>query len=125
MFPKGRIDDRDGDNPGPMASGEVRADQVSLRSAALREVGEEAGVKATIVEKIGTATYSYLDPSRGKILKFVTFFLMEWVENLPGGHDQETAEISWLPFEGAYKTLSFSREKQTLKKAKEILDSGI
>jgi hypothetical protein len=45
---------------------------------------------------------------------------MEWVKDVPEGHDQETSEIAWMSFEEAYKKLSFSGEKLILKKAKEI-----
>ena len=61
----------------------------------------------------------------GRILKFVTFYLMKWQKDLPDGFDDETSETTWLPFEEAIKTTSLSAERDVLKKAKEILDSGI
>ena len=125
MLPKGRIDDADGDQPGPMAKGQIKADPVSLEKAAIREVGEEGGVEARIVKKIATSMYSFKDPNRGKILKFVTFFLMEYVKDLPEGFDWETEEIAWLPFEEAKKQLSFSAEKEMLVKANELLASVV
>ena len=54
-------------------------------------------------------------------MKFVTFYLMEWQKDLPEGHDTETSEVAWLPYDEAYKKLSFSGEKQILKKAKLLL----
>jgi 8-oxo-dGTP pyrophosphatase MutT (NUDIX family) len=122
MLPKGRVDDTDGDLPGPMASGIIKADETSLRNAALREVAEETGEEAKIVEKIGTIKYLFTDPARGRIMKFVTFYLMEWVRDLPEGFDGETSEIAWLPFDKALETLSFRGEKQVLKKAREFGD---
>lgn len=121
MFAKGRIDDADGDRPGQMALGKIKADRKSLEEAAIREVREEAGVEAKIIEKVGTSIYSFTDAKVGKILKFVTFFLMEWVRDLPEGFDCETTEVKWLPYKEANKTLSFGGEKQILKKAKELL----
>lgn len=103
-----------------MASGKVRADEESLQKAAMREVEEEGGVEAKIVKKIGTEKYFYNAPDKGRILKFVTFYLMEYTGDLPEGYEEETSEIAWLPFEKAYKKLSFSGEKQILKKAREI-----
>ena len=125
MLPKGRIDDIDGDLPGPMASGKIKADAVSLESAALREVKEETGVDAKIIKKIGTGMYSFTHPVVGKILKFVTFYLMEYVRDLPEGFDWETEEVVWLPFEEARKQLSFGGEKEMLVKAKELLASVV
>jgi len=123
MMPKGWIDDAGPDTPGPMASGKVKADEQSLKENALREVREEAGVDAKIIEKTGTVKYFFDHPERGKILKFATFFLMEWKGDLPEGFDNETSEVLWLPYDAAYKKLSFGGEKQMLKKAKEILST--
>lgn len=123
MLPKGRLDDTDGDEPGPMSLGKVKANETALQSAARREVREETGVDVEIVDKIGTSIYSFTDPKVGKILKFVTFYLMKYLKDLPDGFDWETAEVKWLPFEEAYKTLSFGGEKQILKKAKGLLAS--
>ena len=129
-LPKGWIDNETPDIPGLMASGKMKADEESLQKAALREVREEGGVEARIIKKIGTEKYFYNAPDKGlpagrqgKILKFVTFYLMEWVKDLPEGFDEETSEITWLAFDEAYKKLSFSGEKQMLKKAKELLDN--
>ena len=120
-LPKGWIDNVTPEIPGPMASGKIKADEQSLQKSALREVREEGGVEAVIIKKIGTEKYFFNAPDRGKILKFVTFYLMEYVRDLPEGYDDETSEIAWLPFEEAYKKLSFTGEKQILEKAKELL----
>lgn len=109
--------------PGPMASGKIRADEESLRETAAREVMEEGGVEAEIIIKIGSVKYFYRFPGVGNILKFVTFYLMEWKRDLPEGFDGETSEIAWLTFEEAHKTLSFTGEKQVLKKANAILNN--
>jgi len=96
----------------------------SSQQAAVREVGEETGVEAKVVKKIGYAKYVYTHPENGKIFKVVTFFLMEYVGDLPDGHDSETSEVAWLPYEEAYKKLSFGGEKQMLKETKELLESS-
>ncbi|MDO8341399.1 MAG: NUDIX domain-containing protein [Candidatus Woesebacteria bacterium] len=93
----------------------------TLEETAIREVKEEGGVEAKILNKIETIKYFYSSPDKGKVLKFVTFFLMEWVKDFPEGFDGETSEIIWLPFEEAYKLLSFSGEKQILKKAQSLI----
>ena len=120
-LPKGWIDNITPEIPGLMASGRVKADEESLQKCALREVREEGGVKAKIIKKIGTEKYFYNAPDKGRILKFVTFYLMEYISDLPEGFGEETSEIVWLPFEEACKKLSFSGEKRILKKAKELL----
>ena len=93
----------------------------STEEAAQREVREEGGVEAEIIQKTETVKYFFVTPDKIKILKFVTFYLMQWKQDLPQGFDGETSEIAWLPYEEAYKLLSFSGEKRVLKKAKELL----
>ena len=87
------------------------------QEAALREVREEGGVEAKIVKKIETVNYFFTTPNKTKILKFVTFYLMRWLKDLSEGFGEETSEIAWLPFDKAFKKLSFSGERQVLKKA--------
>ncbi len=122
MLPKGWIDNETESTPGPISSGKLKADEDSLQKTALREVREETGVEAKIIKKIGAEKHFFKDPVRGYIIKFVTFYLMEHVKDLPEGHDGETSEVVWLQFDEARKKLSFSGEKQILTKAKEILD---
>lgn len=118
MLPKGWLDDSGEGIPGPMASGKIKPKEEDLQKAALREVAEEGGIEAKIINKIGTFTYFYSLPKRGRIMKFVTFYLMEWARDLPEGFDFETSEVAWLPFEEALERLSFDREKEVLEKAK-------
>jgi 8-oxo-dGTP pyrophosphatase MutT (NUDIX family) len=116
-LPKGWIDDFDGGkSPGPIASGERKATEEELQTAALREVREEAGVEAKIIEKLGTEIY-FITIKEEKIMKFVTFYLMEWVSDLPEGFGFETSEVQWLPFDEAKKLLKSGGEKKILEKA--------
>jgi len=93
----------------------------SAEEAALREVKEEGGVEAKVIKKIETVRYFFTTPDKGKVLKFVTFYLMEWIKNLSEGFGEETSEIAWLSFDQAVKKLAYSGEKQILKKAKDLL----
>lgn len=120
-LPKGWLDNKAKAVPGPLASGERRGTEEELQSAALREVSEEGGVEAKIVEKIETISFPF-NSIRGRVLKFVTFYLMEWVRDLPEGTDFETSEVAWLPFNEAYERLTYQGEKDVLKKAKELLE---
>lgn len=125
-LPKGWIDDSNiWGVPGPMGSGKIKADEDSLRSAALREVREEGGVEAKIVAKIGSVKIFFKVPDGGNVLKFVTYYLMQWLKDLPEGFGEETSEVLWLPYEEARKKLSYSGEKKTIDKAKELLESGV
>jgi len=122
-LPKGWLDDEKEGVPGPLARGEKKAKEKDLQNTAIKEVKEEGGVEARIVRKIGTLRY-FFNSTRGKVLKFVTFYLMKWTRDLPEGYDQETEEIAWLPYEEARKRLTYKGEKEVLGKAKKILGSG-
>lgn len=90
--------------------------------AALREVKEEGGVIAKILNKVGSTSYFYVLEDT-KIFKTVTFFLMEVVEKTKEGHDQEISQVLFEEFEKAYNLLTFKNDKNILKKAKESLES--
>lgn len=123
-LPKGKLDDQDGDMSGPLARGERKATEDEIQKAALKEVEEEGGVDAKIVKKIGTESY-FFTLSGKKYLKFVTFYLMSWLKDLPEGTTFETEEVAWLPYKDARKKLKHSGEKKILDKAKEVLESGV
>lgn len=120
-LPKGWLDDAcNGKLPGPLAKGEKKTTDKELRQAAVKEVGEEGGIKANIKLKIGTITF-FFNQDGQKYLKFVTFFLMEWEKDLRKGFGGETQEIKWLPFKKAIKILSYKNEREVLKKAASLL----
>ena len=123
-LPKGWIDNKKENIPGPIASGVRKATEEQLRKAALREVKEEGGVTGKVVSKVGTIKI-FLNLKGEKILKFATFYLIEWQKDLSEGFGFETSDAAWLPFEDAYGRLKHKSEKETLKKAKKILDQGI
>lgn len=122
-LPKGWLDD-EGEGPGPMARGIKKTSEVELQNAALREVKEEAGVEARITAKIGTETRFFTSGDE-KVMKFVTFYLMERLRDLPEGPELETSEVAWLSYQIARKRLSYSGEKRTLDKARQILKAGM
>jgi 8-oxo-dGTP pyrophosphatase MutT (NUDIX family) len=96
-------------------------------AAARREVAEEGGVKAKIISKIDSIKIFFSNTFEGKpeekVLKTITFYLMEYEKEAENGHDEEVAEIAWLPFEEAKERLTFKSEKEVLAKAKEILEN--
>ena len=122
-LPKGRLDDENfGLNPGPKARGEVKASEEDIQKTALREVREEGGVIAKIINKLGTEKFFYTSrQTKQKILKFVTFYLMAYQKDLKIKFLMESEKVEFLEFESAYKKLSYSGEKKMLKIAKDSL----
>lgn len=123
-LPKGWLDEEGEILPGPLTRGDKKAGEEELQKTALREVAEEGGIKAKIIKKIETLRY-FFTSTRGRVLKFVTFYLMEYLQDLPEKHDHETEEVNWLPYEQARKKLSYSSERKVLDKAQELLASGM
>jgi len=103
-FPKGWID-----------KGET------LEQAALREVAEEGGVKAKIIAKLPTLKVFFTNPDGQKVMKFITYFVMEWQEDLKEGFGWETEEVKWVSQEEAADLLIYKNEKELLEKAAETL----
>lgn len=96
-----------------------------LKQAALREVEEEGRVKAKVVTKLGSNDYIIWDKEqKRKIVKKVTFFLMEYLEqsNLKYYDTEMVLERSWFSFDEALEKLAFDSEKLLLKKAKSQLE---
>ena len=103
-LPKGRIDEGE-----------------TVEQAALRETREEVGVEAKIIGKLETIKYFYTDIEGEKIMKFVTFYNMEYVADIPGGYGWETAEVAWMDGETAIKNLAYVSERKLIKKAMEMI----
>lgn len=119
---KGWIDDRDGGkNPGPISSGEIKATESDLQTGAIREVREEGGVIAKIIKKIGTTKY-LMNSTRGRVMKFVTFYLMKYISQAPEGFCFETSEVLWLPITEAIQKVTHTNEKEILKIASKLLN---
>lgn len=101
-FPKGLID-----------KGET------TEEAAIREVREEGGVVAEILDKVGYSKYIYIFNNE-KIFKVVTYFLMKYVSGNLEDHDDEVEEAGWYAPDEAMQQLSYSQDKVLLKKALDL-----
>ncbi len=87
---------------------------------ALREVREEAGIEATILEKIETVEYWYqakVEGRRVRYHKFVHFFLMLYVAGNVTDHDHEVSEARWVEIGAALELIAFKSERGVLEKA--------
>ncbi len=103
VFPKGLID-----------PGEDR------QTTAVREVKEEGGVEAKIVQEFSPIEYFY--KLEGQLVKKkVTYFLMEYLSGDPADHDWEMEDAQWIPSDEVEGTLSFKSDKEIFRKARELL----
>lgn len=105
-LPKGHID------PGESAA-----------EAAEREVREETGVRASLVEKLGDVRYWYQRHGR-RIAKRVTFFLFTFRSGSFEDHDDEIHEVRWMPLADAARELSYPGEREMVERARSRLGDG-
>ncbi|SIT91445.1 NUDIX hydrolase [Pontibacter indicus] len=93
---------------------------------AVREVQEETGISASLLQKIETIEYWYVGNKAGQRVrfhKFVHFFLLAYVSGDIGQHDWEVNEARWVDLQAAKALLSFKSERQALEKAERLLDT--
>jgi 8-oxo-dGTP pyrophosphatase MutT (NUDIX family) len=88
----------------------------SMREAATREVREETGLQAELIEKLGDVEYWYQRKGR-RILKKVTFYLFEFRSGSLEDHDEEIEEARWMPLDEALHELSFKGEREMVERA--------
>jgi 8-oxo-dGTP diphosphatase len=88
----------------------------TAEAAAQREVAEETGVTAELVDRLGEIEYSYERRGR-RIRKRVAFFLFKYVSGDVADHDHEIEEARWMPLAEATNALTFGGEREMAARA--------
>lgn len=88
----------------------------SAEQAATREVHEETGVRARLVEKLGEISYTFEKRGR-RVLKTVAFFLFEYLSGNLADHDREIEEAQWMPLAQAARALTYEGEREMVERA--------
>jgi 8-oxo-dGTP pyrophosphatase MutT (NUDIX family) len=84
--------------------------------AARREVAEETGVTAELVDELGDVSYRYERGGR-RIGKSVRFYLFSYVSGSVEDHDHEIEEALWMPLEQAARELTYAGEREMVQRA--------
>jgi 8-oxo-dGTP pyrophosphatase MutT (NUDIX family) len=84
--------------------------------AARREVAEEAGVDAELLEHLGDVEYRYERRGRG-ITKVVRFYLFAYRSGDLADHDHEIEDASWMPLAQAAEQLTYPGEREMIRRA--------
>ena len=106
-LPKGRLDT--GESP---------------EEAAVREVLEETGHGARIVERVGSIEYEFLWKSNNTIYhKNVTYFLMALERADAQARDSEADEVAWVALSEAARRVTHENERSIVKKARQRLEN--
>ena len=88
----------------------------SMVDAATREVREETGLTAELVEKLGDIRYWYVADG-DRVLKVVSFYLFRYRSGSVRDHDHEVLSAEWVPLEEAPRRLSYRGERDMAKAA--------
>jgi 8-oxo-dGTP pyrophosphatase MutT (NUDIX family) len=84
--------------------------------AAAREVREEAGVDAELVEKLGDVRYWYQREGQ-RIAKVVSFYLFDYRDGDVADHDSEVEEARWVSLHDAMRQLTYRGEREMVQRA--------
>ena len=96
-----------------LPKGHLDGDETDEQAAA-REVREEGGVEAELIEPLGEVRYHYRRDGR-LINKRVRFFLFAFRSGSPENHDHEIEEARWVPMEQALAELTYPGERDMVR----------
>jgi 8-oxo-dGTP pyrophosphatase MutT (NUDIX family) len=94
-----------------LPKGHIEAGE-SGAEAAQREVREEAGISAEVVEKLGDVKYWY-QRSGQRVFKVVSFFLLRYRSGSVRDYQREEVDgAEWIPLEDAPRVLAYRGERE-------------
>lgn len=108
VFPKGLIGDK--------------KEKETKEETAVREVEEETGIQAEILQPLSPVTYWYQFKGE-KRKKTVYYFLMKYIEGDTTKRDMEMENVEWLLLDKVEKRLTYPSDKKVWKEAKSIISN--
>ncbi|AIG81217.1 MULTISPECIES: NUDIX hydrolase [Amycolatopsis] len=86
---------------------------------AVREVKEETGISARVLQPLGTIDYWFV-AERRRVHKTVHHFILESTGGELSDEDVEVTEVAWVPLADLETKLAYSDERKLVRKAKEL-----
>ena len=109
VFPKGLVGDTN--------------ENEKMEEAALREVEEEGGIKAHIINPNPVKVFYSYEWNDMQIDKTVYYFLMEYVSGDPKNHDWEMMDAKFISEDEVKTTLSYPSDKQAFDALKKLIQN--
>lgn len=92
-----------------------------VEQTAVREVREESGLEAEILEELGEVRYWFSDENRERVDKIVYFFLMRPTGGDMADHDHEFDDVGWYHLAEAERLLTHKNQLHILHRAAELI----
>lgn len=87
---------------------------------AVREVREETGIDARVLQQLGTIDYWFV-AERRRIHKTVHHFVLEATGGELSDEDVEVTEVGWFPLEDLDSRLAYADERKLVRAARDQL----
>lgn len=94
-------------------------DGETIEQTAIREVKEETGITARVLESLGTIDYWFV-AERRRVHKTVHHFLLEAVGGELSDEDVEVTEVAWVPIAELEDRLAYTDERALVRKARQL-----
>jgi ADP-ribose pyrophosphatase YjhB (NUDIX family) len=98
-------------------------DGENLEQTAVREVKEETGISARVLDSLGTIDYWFV-AERRRVHKTVHHFLLEAVGGELSDEDMEVTEVAWVPIAELEDRLAYTDERALVRKARRLFGDG-
>jgi 8-oxo-dGTP pyrophosphatase MutT (NUDIX family) len=92
-------------------------------ATAVREVGEETGLSAEVIQPLGDVSYFYVWEGE-RVRKRVTFFLMRTTGGDVSQHDHELEEVRWFTMSEAIERADYRSERDVIERAAAALEAS-
>jgi 8-oxo-dGTP pyrophosphatase MutT (NUDIX family) len=101
----------------------------TAQEAAVREVGEETGIVAEPIAKLGDIKYVYVRTwgDGERVFKIVSFYLLRYssgeIDDVTPEMRIEVRRALWVPLAEASRQLAYSSERKVLRQAQDYLET--